>query len=79
MKTLQEISDFYTRLILQIFFCIKVSLFFQENDKIINNFKNLSKNNGKKKFEHWQNDLSFKSSLAVTFLTFGLFFSLIFP
>lgn len=79
LKSLLEISDFYTRLILQIFFLAKVSQIFQDSNKLKNSFESVVKNNGKTKFEHWYYDLSFKSSLAITFMTFGLFFSLVFP
>ena len=48
-------------------------------EKLVKGFEKIVRNNGKTKFEHWFNDLSFKSSIAVAIFTFGLFFCLIYP
>ena len=47
--------------------------------KLVKGFEKIVRNNGKTKFEHWFYDLSFKSSIAVSIFTFGMFFSLIYP
>lgn len=52
---------------------------FLKFEKITAIHRNIAKNEGKTKFEHWFYDLSFKSSLAITFFTFGLCLSLIYP
>ena len=35
--------------------------------------------NGKQKFDHWFNDLSYKTTIIVGFFNIGLFFSIIYP
>jgi len=52
---------------------------FLKFDKLMAIHENILKHRGKIKFEHWFYDLSFKSSLAIAFFTFSLFFCLIFP
>lgn len=48
-------------------------------EKLVKGFEKIVKNNCKTKFEHWFNDLSFKSSILVGIFTFGLFFCMIYP
>ena len=42
-------------------------------------FEKVIKNNHKTRFDHWYNDLSFKSSIVVSIFCFGLFMCLIYP
>ena len=47
--------------------------------KLVESFEKVIKNNGKTRFEDWFYDLSFKSSIAVSFFTFGLCFCVLYP
>ena len=47
--------------------------------KLVKSFEKIIRNNGKTEFENWFYDLSFKSSIAVCFFYFGIFFSTMVP
>lgn len=47
--------------------------------KLVESFERVIKHNGKRRFDDWFYDLSFKSSLAVSFFTFGITLCVIYP
>lgn len=52
---------------------------FMDFSKLVKSFEKIIRNNGKTEFENWFYDLSFKSSIAVCFFYFGIFFSTMVP
>ena len=79
LVTVIDLQDFYTRLVIQMITLTIFDQLFLNFEKLTAIHKSIAKNQGKTKFEHWFHDLSFKSSLAITFFTVGLCLSLIYP
>ena len=74
-----DLQQFYTRLIIQLMMLCIFDQIFLKFEKITAIHRNIARHQGKTKFEHWFYDLSFKSSLAIAFFTFGLCLCLVYP
>lgn len=79
LVTVIDLQDFYTRLLIQLITLTIFDQLFLNFEKLTAIHKSIAKNQGKTKFEHWFHDLSYKSSLAITFFTVGLCLSLVYP
>lgn len=78
-EALQNLGGYYGRVIMQIILLCFICQMMMDPAAVLACFEKVIKNNHKTRFDHWYNDLSFKSSIVVSVFCFGLFMCLIYP
>lgn len=74
-----SLESFYLRYFSQVVLICLLNQVLMDFSQLVKSFEKIIRNNGKTEFENWFYDLSFKSSIAVCFFYFGIFFSTMLP